>query len=106
MAKGTSAKCSEMTPVILESVPHKTQTEPQNSLPLTPRLPTAGKPSRCKQEVADSDVTAGRTNGMVEMAKPNESDADVDRKVTLGREPAGMVHRVNEGDRTECEGKS
>ena len=42
---------------------------------------------------------AGRTNGMVEMAKPNESDADVDGKATLGRELVGMVHRVDEGSK-------
>ena len=68
--KGTSAKSTEMTPVILESMPHELQNQLQNSLPLTLRLPIEGEPSRCKQEVADSIVMAGCTNGMVEMSEP------------------------------------
>ena len=55
-AQGTSTKCSEMMTVILESTPHETQDQPQNSLPLTPRLPIEGKPSGCKQEVPESIV--------------------------------------------------
>ena len=102
LVKGTSTKCSEMTPVILESAPHKMQTELQNSLPLTPRLPTAGEPSRCKQEAADSDVTAGRTNGTAEMAKPTEI-ADVDpEKAALGGDLAERACGVDEGNGTEC----
>ncbi|KIM57362.1 hypothetical protein SCLCIDRAFT_28844 [Scleroderma citrinum Foug A] len=120
-AKGTSTKCAEMTPVILESaLLHEMQTEPHNSLPLTP--------SRCKQEAADSVVMAGRTNGMVRMAEPteiadvnlekaapdgelaerahridegDETDADIDRTALLGGEPAEMACRVDEGDGTE-----
>ena len=87
---------------MLEStLPHETQKQLQNSLQTTPRLPIKDEPSKCTQEAVDSDVTARRTNGMVETAKPNESDVDVDGKATLGREPAGMVHRVDEGGK-EC----
>ena len=97
MVKGTSAKCSEMTPVILESAPHKTQTEPQNSLPLTLRLPTAGEPSRCKQEAADSVVMAGQTNRTVQLAEPMEiTDVNLE-KAALGGEPAERAARVDEG---------
>ena len=93
-AKGTSTKCAEMTPVILESaLPHEMQTEPHSSLPLTP--------SRCKQEVADSVVTAGRTNRMVRMAEPTKMVADVNRTALLGGEPAEMACEVDEGDGTE-----
>ncbi|KIM58079.1 hypothetical protein SCLCIDRAFT_28347 [Scleroderma citrinum Foug A] len=43
---------------------------------------------------------AGCMNGMVKTAKPNgKLDTDVDGKATLGREPVGMVHRVNEGSK-------
>ena len=55
-AKGTSAKCSETTPVILESALHEMQNWLQNSLPLTPRLPIEGEPSGCKQQAAESIV--------------------------------------------------
>ena len=99
--QGTSTKCAETTPVVLKSVlPHETQTEPHSSLPLTPRPPIEGKPNRCKQEAADSVVTAGRTKRTVETAEP--TIVDVNGKATLGREPAGMVHRVNKGGE-ECE---
>ena len=54
-AKGTSTKCIKMTPVILESTPHKMQDWPQDSLQATPYA--------CEQEAADSVVTAGHTNG-------------------------------------------
>ena len=130
--QGTSAKHAEMTPVMLKSVlPHETQTELQNSLPLTPRPPIEGEPSGCKQEVADSVVMAGRTNGTVETAEPTiadidrtallggelveraarvdeggEMDADVDRTPMLGGEPAMRDCGVNEGDGTERESKS
>ena len=100
-AKGTSAKCTELTVVILESMPHEMQNLPQDSLLLTLRLPIDGEPGECKQEVADSVVTAGRMNQTVEMAEPQITD--VDGKAMLGREPAGMVHRVDEGDGMECE---
>ena len=127
-AKGTSAKCAETTTVILESAPHEMQNRLQNSLPLTPRLPIEGEPSGCKQEAADSVVTAGRTNRMVRMVEPteiadvnlekaapdgelaerahridegDETDADVDRTALLGGEPAEMACRVDKGDGTE-----
>ena len=104
------------------------QNQLQNSLPLTPRLPIEGEPSGCKQEAADSVVTAGRTNRMVRMAEPteiadinlekaaldgepverahridkgDETDADVDRTALLGGEPAEMACRVDKGDGTE-----
>ena len=86
-----------MTPVILESTPHKTQ-EPQDSLPLTPRLPIEGKPGECKQEEAVSIVTATRTNGMAKMAKPTEMVADIDRTALLDGEPAETACGVDEGD--------
>ena len=88
-AEGTSAKRTETTPVMLKSVlPHEMQDQPQDSLLLTWRLPIEGKPNACKQEVADSVVMAGRTNGTVKLAKPTETDADIDRTALLGREPA------------------
>ena len=97
-AKGISAESAETTPVVLKSMPHKTQTEPQSSSPLTPRLPTDGEPSRCKREAADSIVTAERTNGMVQSANLPEI-ADVNGKALLGGELAERVHRLDEGDR-------
>ena len=103
-AKGTSAKCIKMTPVILESTPHETQDRPHSSLPLTPRPPIEGEPGRCKQEVADSVTTAGRTNGMAKMAK--QMDADVDRMTLLGGELAEKVCGVDKGDRMEHKSKS
>ena len=96
-AKGTSAKCTETTTVILEGTLHETQTEPQDSLPLTLRLPIEGKPGKFKQEEVVSIVMAGHTNRMVKLAKPTETDMDINGKATLGREPVGMVHRVDEG---------
>ena len=82
LVQGTSAKRAEMTPVVLKSaLPHETQTEPHSSLPLTPRPPIEGEPNGCKQEVADSVVTAGRTKRTVETAKPQF--ADVDGKAVL-----------------------
>ena len=98
--KGISAKCSEMTPVVLEGVPHEMRNEPQDSLRATPRrLPVEGKPSECKQEVADNVVTAGRTNGMAGTAKP--IIADVDRTATLGKDLATAACGVDEGDEME-----
>ena len=100
--EGTSAKCAEMTPVILEStLPHEMQTELQDSLPLTPRLPTDGEPSRCKQEVAESIMMAGCTNWTVEMAEPMDADADVDRMALLGGKPAERASGVDEGNEME-----
>jgi len=122
-AKGTSAE-SAGTTVQLESAPHKTQNEPQNSLPLTPRLPIDGKPGECKQEAADGVVMAERTIGMVERAELKVADvdrtataacgvnegteiiADVDRTALLGREPAERASGVGEGDETEREHES
>ena len=78
LAKGTSTKCIKMTPVILKSTPHETQ-EPQDLLPLTPRLPIEGKPGKCKQEEAVSIVMATHTNGTAKMAKPTEMVMDIDR---------------------------
>jgi len=75
------------------------QNEPQDSPQVTPRLPIEGEPSKCEREVAESVVMAERTNGMVKMAKPCESDVDVDRKAALGGEPAERVHIVDEGGR-------
>ena len=106
--KGTSAKCTETTVALLESVPHETQNEPQDSPQVTPRLPIEAKPSECEWEVAASVVTAERTDGMVGMAKPRETDADVDEGTTLGREPAVEAYRVDEGTKTiaDVEGKA
>ena len=106
LAKGTSAKCIETTAVVLESTPHEMQNQSQYSLPLTPRPPIEGEPSGCKQEVVDSVMTAECTNGTVKLAKPNESDVDVDGKATLGSEPATVACGVNEGAETECNGES
>ena len=47
-AMGNSAECRVTTPVVLESTPHETQKQPQNSLSLTPRQPIDGKPGECK----------------------------------------------------------
>ena len=105
-AQGTSAKCIETTAVVLESTPHKSQTELQNSLPLTPRLPIEGKPSGYKQEAVESVVTAGHTKGTAQSANPPETDANTDRTTLLGGELAEMACGVNEGDRMECESKS
>ena len=91
-----------MTPVVLEGMPHKLQTEPQNSLPLTSRLPIEGGPSGCKQEVVESVVTAEHTNSMVKMAEPTEMVADVDRTAPLDREPAETACGVDEGDKMGC----
>ncbi|KIM54280.1 hypothetical protein SCLCIDRAFT_31227 [Scleroderma citrinum Foug A] len=105
-AQGTSAKCTETTPVVLKStLPHETQTKLQNSLPLTPRPPIEGEPSGCKQEVAESVVMAGRTNGTVETAEPTEI-VDVDGMALLGREPAERARGIGEGDETEREAQS
>ena len=101
-AQGTSANCAETTLVVLESMPHETQDQPHSSLPLTPRPPIEGEPGRCKQEVADSVTTAGRMNGMAEMAKPTDADVDSE-KAPLGGDPAERACRVDEGDGTERE---
>ena len=98
-ATGNSAESAETTPVVLESTPHETQKPPQDSLQTTPRLPTEGEPSECKQEVTGSVVTAECTKGTVQSANLPETDADVDRKATLGREPAETVCGVDEGDK-------
>ena len=92
-AMGTSTKCIEMTPVIFESMLHESQNWLQSSLPLTPRLPIEGEPSRCKQEVADSNVMATHTNGM---AKPTDADIDLE-EAPLGGDLADRACRVDEG---------
>jgi len=96
--KGTSAKCTETTPVVLESVLHETQNEPQDSLQVTPRLPIEGEPSECEREVAESVVTAERTNGKAQSANPPETVADVNRTASLGIKPAERACGVDEGD--------
>ena len=95
--QGTSAKCTETTSVVLKSAPHEMQTEPHSSLPLTPRLPIEGEPSACKQEVADSIMTAGHMNGTVKTAEP--TIADINRKAMLGRDLVERVHIVDEGSK-------
>ena len=104
LAKGTSTKCSETTPVVLKSTPHEMQNRLQNSLPLTSRPPIEGEPNACKQEAAESVVMARRTNRMAEMAKP--TIVDVDRTARLSIELALEACGVDEGDGMECEGKS
>jgi len=104
--KGTSAECTNGTLVLLTGEPHKTQNVPQNSLPLTPRLPIDGKPDECKQEAAESIVMAGRTNGTVGMTEPHETVADIDGKAAPGRELAERVHVVDEGTEMERDSKS
>ena len=104
LAKGTSAKHAERTPVVLKSVlPHETR-EPQDSLLLTPRPPIDGKPCECKQEVVDSIMTVGCMNGMVKLAEPTEI-TDIDRTPMLAGELAMRDCGVDEGDGTECKGK-
>ena len=100
LAKGISTKCAETTPVILEGTLHKLQTKPQNSLPLTSRPLIEGGPSRCKQEVVESVVTAGCANGMVEMAESTEI-ADVNGMALLGRELAERARGISKGNETE-----
>ena len=70
---------------------------------MTPRiLPIEGEPSECEQEVVDSVVTTGCTNGTVEMAEPREMVVDVDRTALLGGEPVETACGVDEGDETGC----
>ncbi|KIM51939.1 hypothetical protein SCLCIDRAFT_33037 [Scleroderma citrinum Foug A] len=85
--QGTSAKCIKTTPVVLESMPHESQDQLQDSLQVTPYA--------CEQEAVDSVVTAERTNSTAKMAKPNV--VDVDGKAALGRDLAERVHIVDEG---------
>ena len=99
-AKVTSAKCTETTAVVLESALHKMQNQLQDSLPLTSRLPIEGEPNACKQEAAESVMTAGCTNRMAEMAEPTEMIADIDRTAPLDGEPAETACGVDEGDET------
>ena len=70
-----------------------------SSLPLTPRLPIEGEPRRCKQEVAESIVMAGCTNGTVEKAEPQITD--VDRTAMLGVDLATVACGANKGDKME-----
>ena len=103
LAKGTSTKCSETTPVVLKSVAHKTQTKPQSSLLLTPGPPVDGEPCECKQEVADSNMTVGHMNGTVQLAEPMEiTDVDLE-KAALGGEPVERASRVDKGSETDVD---
>ena len=95
--QGTSAKGTEMTAVVLESPPHKMQNQLHSPLPLTSRLPIEGKPNVCKQEVVESVVTAGCTNGMAKMANPTEITG-INRTALLGGEPVERVCRVDKGN--------
>ena len=106
-AKGTSAE-SAGTTVQLESAPHETQDQPQDSPQVTPRLPTKGKPSECKREVVESVVTAEHTIGTVETAEPRETIADVNRTALLGRDLAERACGVDEGGRkvADVDGKA
>ena len=105
LVKGISAKHTETTPVILKSaLLHKMQIRLQSSLPLTLRPPIDGKPCECKQEVVDSDMMAGCTNGTVKLAKPTKI-TDIDRTALLGGEPAERACGVDEGDGTEHKGR-
>jgi len=106
LAKGTSATSADGTVVLLTGEPHETQNVPQDSLPLTPRPPIEGEPNACKQEATDGVVTAELMKGMVEMAEPRETVADVDRTALLGGEPAERVCGVDEGDETEHDSES
>ena len=107
LAKGNSTKCTKMTSVVLKSMPHGMQTEPQNSLQATPRrLPIEDEPCACEQEAAKSAMMAECMNGMAKMAKPTEMDADIDRTALLGGEPVEMACGVDKGDRMKRESKS
>ena len=99
-AEGTSAKCAEMTSVVLKSMLHKMQIKLQSSLPLTLRPPIYGEPCECKQEVADDVVTAGCMNWTAETAKPQITD--VNGMTLLGGELAERVSGVDKGD-GDCE---
>jgi len=98
LVKGNSTE-SAGTTVLLTGKLHETQNQPQNSLPLTPRLPIEGEPSECKQEAADSVVMAGCMNEAVQSANSPEMDADVNRTALLGRELAKRASGVDEGGR-------
>ena len=100
LAQGTSTKCAETTTVILKSMLHEMQDQLQNSLQTTPRLPTEGELSKCRQEAVDSIVTATCTNST---AKPTKMVADVNRTAPLDGEPAETACGVDEGDEMECE---
>ena len=97
-AKGNSANSVETTPVVLESAPHEMQKPPQDSLQTTPRLPTEGEPSKCKQEATGSIVTVECTNAMVGMTEPLETITDIDEGTLLGIELVVEAYGVDEGD--------
>ena len=87
LAKGNSTKSADGTLVLLKGMLHETWNKLQNPLWVTPqRLPIVGEPCECKQEVVNSIVMAECMNGMVQSAKPNEMDADIDRVALPGRE--------------------
>ena len=46
---------------------------------------------------------AGHTNGTVGTTVPCETDADIDKGTTLGREPAVEAYRVNEGTEMDAD---
>ena len=72
-------------------------------MPLTLRPPIEGKPNACKQEAAESVVTAGHMDWMAEMAKPTV--VDVNRTAMLGKDLATAACGVDEGNRMEYESK-
>ena len=96
LVEGNSAESADGTLVLLTGTPHEMRNEPQDSLPLTLRLPTEGEPNGCKQEAAESVMTARRTNGTAQLANPPESDADIDRTATA-------ACGVNEGAETDMD---
>ena len=100
-AKGTSAERTDGTIVLCAATPHETQDQLQDSLQMTPRLPTKGKPSECEQEAEESIKMARHTNRTAQSANPPETSANVDRTALPGGDLAERVHIVDEGDGTE-----
>jgi len=108
-AEGTSAERAEGPMAPCAATLHETQDQPQNSLQATlRRLPIEDEPSECEQEAAESLVTAERTIGMVQSAKPRETVADVDRMALLGGDLAERACGVDEGGRkvADVDGKA
>ena len=99
LVEGNRAKSTDGTLVLLTGTLCKTRNKPQDSLQVTPqRLPIEGKPSECKQEVAEGVAMAGCMDRMVEMAN---MDVDIDRMALLGGDLVERACRVDEGDGTE-----